>query len=132
ICLHHREPTMAAEFSVTVDGADEPRMYDELIGDGVVIATPFGASAYFRSITGTTFASGIGVAFNNIHWPEDTPEYVRLPPDGTVELTIEPAENSAAAVLTRDNDPDPVPLESGSTVTVERSDGEVEILRLVG
>lgn len=132
VCLHHREPTMAAEFGVTLHGTDSPREYPSLIGDGLVVATPFGASAYFRSITGTTFVSGIGVAFNNVHWPVDTPDYLRLAPSGTVEFTVEPADNAATAVLTRDNDPDPVPLDSGATVTVERSDREVAILRLDG
>lgn len=130
VCLHHREPTMAAEFSVTLHGTDDTQEYPNLIGDGIVVATPFGASAYFRSITGTTFESGIGVAFNNIHWPTETPEYVRLAPTGTVEITVEPADNAAAAVLTRDNDPKPVPLEAGATIHVERADREVAILRL--
>lgn len=37
-----------------------------LIGDGMVVATPFGSTGYFKSITNQTFKKGFGVAFNNI------------------------------------------------------------------
>ncbi len=37
----------------------------ELIGDGVLISTPYGSSGYFSSITRKTFKNGIGIAFNN-------------------------------------------------------------------
>lgn len=36
-----------------------------LIGDGIVIATPFGATGYFKSVTHKTFNKGFGLAFNN-------------------------------------------------------------------
>ena len=36
-----------------------------LIGDGIVISTPFGSTGYFKSITGKNFEKGFGVAFNN-------------------------------------------------------------------
>lgn len=130
VCLHHQEPTMATEFAVTLDTASGRRRFAELIGDGIVIATPFGATAYFRSITRTTFESGIGVAFNNIHYPADAPEYVRLGPTGRVEIRIREADNAAGSVLTRDNDPDHIPLPEGATVTVRRSDRQVAVLRL--
>ncbi|MBI4738778.1 NAD(+)/NADH kinase [Candidatus Woesearchaeota archaeon] len=37
----------------------------EIIGDGVVIATPFGSSGYYSSIARRTFKHGIGIAHNN-------------------------------------------------------------------
>jgi NAD+ kinase len=130
VCLHHREPTMAAEFAVTLHTSAGPREFPELIGDGLVVATPFGSSAYFRSITGTTFETGLGVAFNNVHWPDETPDHVRLGPTGRVDLRILEADNAAAAVLTRDNDPNPIPLHPGATVTIAQSDRTVSVLRL--
>jgi len=38
---------------------------DIFIGDGIVVATPFGSTAYYRSITDSFFEVGIGLAFNN-------------------------------------------------------------------
>ncbi len=37
-----------------------------LIGDGIVAATPFGSTGYFKSITNESFNHGFGLAFNNI------------------------------------------------------------------
>ena len=130
VCLHHREPTMAAEFGVRLHTDARTRAYPDLVGDGVVVATPFGSSAYFRSITGRTFERGIGVAFNNVHWPEDAPEYVRLPADARVEVAVTETENAAAAVLTRDNHPEPVTLEPGAPVEIRQADRAATIVRL--
>lgn len=38
---------------------------DLIIGDGIVISTPFGSTGYFKSISGKTFTDGFAVAFNN-------------------------------------------------------------------
>lgn len=130
ICLHHREPTMAAEFGARLHTDAGTRAFPELIGDGLVVATPFGSSAYFRSITGRTFERGLGVAFNNVHWPEDAPAYVRLPTDGRVEVAVTETANAAAAVLTRDNHPDPVVLEPGAPVTIRQSERAAALVRL--
>ncbi len=39
--------------------------FNDVIGDGVVISTAFGSTAYFSSIARKSFKKGIGVAFNN-------------------------------------------------------------------
>lgn len=36
-----------------------------LIGDGIVVSTPFGSTGYFQSITRQIIKTGFGVAFNN-------------------------------------------------------------------
>lgn len=55
--IRNSDPTHTIRFRVN-DGK-------LLIGDGIVIATPFGSTGYFKSITGETFKDGFGVAFNN-------------------------------------------------------------------
>jgi len=130
VCLHHREPTLAAEFEARLHSEAGTRAFEELIGDGLVVATPFGSSAYFRSITGRTFDRGIGVAFNNIHTPRDAPEYVRLPPSGRVEVAVTETAQAATPVLTRDNDPATVVLERGESVEISRAAETVDLLRL--
>lgn len=62
IILHARDPRHAIRFHVW---AGEKKLGHETIGDGVVVATPFGSSGYYRSITDSTFAVGVGIAFNN-------------------------------------------------------------------
>ncbi|MBI4009705.1 MAG: NAD(+)/NADH kinase [Candidatus Aenigmarchaeota archaeon] len=63
IQLHTKIPIRAVRFSLSVNG----KIFETLIGDGVVISTPFGSSAYFSSVGGKIFARGIGISFNNLH-----------------------------------------------------------------
>lgn len=60
--IRNSDPTHTIRFRTSnAKGALGPL----LIGDGIVISTPFGASGYFKSITRHTFDKGFGVAFNN-------------------------------------------------------------------
>ncbi len=61
--LRNQDLGRAIRFSLFVNGEERFR---ELVGDGLVIATPFGSTAYYRSITKRSFARGIGIAFNNV------------------------------------------------------------------
>lgn len=56
----HYQPPYAIGLEVRAD-----RTKKKFLGDGLVVATPYGSGAYFRSITRRTFSRGIGVAFNN-------------------------------------------------------------------
>jgi len=63
IQVHNKLPSSAIRFSVVVDGEE----FDDLIGDGIVVATPFGSTGYHRSTGGKQFQKGIGISFNNLH-----------------------------------------------------------------
>ena len=63
IVLRNKLQTSALRFSLAINGNI---LFPELIGDGLVIATPFGSNGYFHSITTKHFQNGIGIAFNNI------------------------------------------------------------------
>ncbi|VVB61493.1 NAD kinase [uncultured archaeon] len=54
----------ALRFSVFID---KKPAFTEVISDGVVIATPFGSSAYYSSVGGKKFKKGVGIALNNPH-----------------------------------------------------------------
>lgn len=62
--LHNHNPTKTVRFSIFVD--DNP-LYWNVIGDGVVVAAPFGSTAYFKSVGGIKFDRGIGIALNNTY-----------------------------------------------------------------
>ena len=66
IQLHNKNPAKAIRFSLEIKNKRAVN-YNDLIGDGVVIATPFGSTAYYYSVGGRPFEKGIGVAFNNLH-----------------------------------------------------------------
>ncbi len=63
IQLHNKKPTVALRFSIKAGAIKE----SNVIGDGLIIATPFGSTGYYKSVVGKTFKKGIGVAFNNAH-----------------------------------------------------------------
>ena len=62
IIVHNRDPRQAIRYFIFVNGK---QIGAEIIGDGVVISTPFGSTGYYKSITDGFFEIGIGVAFNN-------------------------------------------------------------------
>lgn len=72
IAIAHKFPNVAIRFQVLEKDLEKESPWKgdsliDLIGDGVVLATPFGSTGYFYSITKSSFTSGIGLAFNNIH-----------------------------------------------------------------
>lgn len=127
--LHHASPVRAAKFSVRI--RDDGVVYEtgRAIGDGILVATPFGSTAYYRSLTGGTFQSGLGVAFNNRHKPADAPDYLVLSPEARVELELAATDGPNAALF-RDDDPDPYRPEPGERVTIRRSDRTVDLVRI--
>jgi NAD+ kinase len=128
ISLHHQSPVLATTFATRIDDGGTVREFPELIGDGVLVATPFGSTGYFRAITNQTFTEGFGIAFNNIHTPRDMPEMLRCSEEAVVELEVLTTKRSSGAVLTRDDDDDPYQLAAGETITVRAGDRTVDLL----
>lgn len=62
VVIHNAKITSALRYRVFLG---DTLYADEVIGDGIVVATPFGSGGYYRSITDSTFTVGIGLAFNN-------------------------------------------------------------------
>lgn len=127
ISLHHSSPVLAATFGARIVD-DRVWEFPELIGDGVLVATPFGSTGYFTAITDETFTEGFGVAFNNIHTPAETPEMILCSESVVVELELLSTKRSSGAVLTRDDDDTPYELSEGETITIRAGDRTVELL----
>lgn len=143
IHLHHTDPVRAAKFAARVsdvpadrsgdrivDGTRET-VYDadRIIGDGLLVATPFGSTGYYRSITDGTFETGVGVAFNNVHKPMDAPRSITLSSAGRVEVELLTTARSSSAVLARDDDPEVQRLQPGEVISISLSDRTVDIVR---
>ena len=86
----------------------------EIIGDGIVLSSPFGADAYFKSITHTSFKRGIGIAFNNTT-KKFNPVVVKEQSLISVFLLREKAD------LGFDNDPHIYTLHEGDKIEVKKS-----------
>lgn len=91
-----------------------------LIGDGVVISSPFGSTGYFKSITQKDFNKGFGVAFNNI--TEKTPPLF-LKDDDSVRFNL----IRGKATLSFDNSPDIFIIDEGSELIFKLSDQVAKI-----
>lgn len=115
--IRNAEPIHTIRFTVT------PLNDKILIGDGIVLSTPFGSSGYFKSITQQTFNSGFGVALNNT--TETTPPIFFKDKDQVTFKLIR-----GIATLSFDNNPDIFNIDEGSEITFKLSDKTAKIYEL--
>ena len=111
IILRNSDVRSSVRFRVSVNGE---MVSDETIGDGLVAATPFGSSAYFRSITNTVTRSGIGLAFNNC---TEFLHHLVLRSEDVVQVEIV----RGPAQLTADNSPEVIDLGNDDTFVIRKS-----------
>ena len=97
----------------------------EIVGDGLVVATPFGSSAYYRSITHSLIRTGIGLAFNNSTEPIS---HLVLRSSDRIRLRI----TRGPAVLAADNNPAHISLAPRDTVEICQSEQKAIILGIDG
>lgn len=93
------------------------------IGDGIVVSTSFGSSGYFKSVTGQTFNSGFGLAFNNT---TEKTEPIFLNEGEVVEFKL----IRGLAILTSDNNPDSLKIEEKSSVIFKLSSQKARIYEM--
>jgi NAD+ kinase len=114
IVLRNDNPALALRFKLVVDGkAAEP---EEITGDGIVVATPFGSTGYFHTITRQRIDAGIGIAFNNCTRAPLEPLVV----DGRAIIRVEVTRGPG--VLVHDNDTRTLHLRQGHRFTVCRAE----------
>ena len=120
VTVHNSRPTSSVRCDVWIDDVEYGR---EIVGDGVVVATPFGSTAYYRSITRGIFRLGIGLAFNN---STEQVDHMVLPEESIIRIRIA----RGPAVVVADNNPEFIELEEGDEVTIRRHCEPATILRL--
>lgn len=111
IILHNKDPRHAIRYNFSVQGRPFKR---EVIGDGVVLATPFGSTAYYRSITDSFFELGIGVAFNN---STEQSDHVVLKEESIITISI----TRGSATIYADNQKDEIQVDEKSQIIVRKS-----------
>lgn len=93
----------------------------ELLGDGFVVCTPFGSTAYFAQITRGIFTKGIGIAFKSTNAHVD---HLVLPDDTEFRIRI----TRGPAVLAFDSADQYVSLEEEDELVVRRDPQVATIL----
>jgi len=118
--FHNEMITSAVRYRVEING--QPHS-SEIIGDGLIVATPFGSTAYYRSITHSIFQVGIGLAFNNSTEPVD---HLVLNENARIQVQVV----RGPALVAVDNDPGWIHLGEGDTVEVHKAQESATILTL--
>lgn len=110
--VHMGRINSAVRFRIWVD--DLPYANGlEILGDGFVVCTPFGSTAYYNQITRGFFRQGLGMAFK--YTAEHTSHMV-LPEDACIRVRI----TRGPAVLAYDSAQDYYSLVEGDELLIER------------
>lgn len=105
--------TAGVRYRVKIDGT---AYSGEIVGDGVIVATPFGSSAYYRAITKSVIRTGVGLAFNN---STEAINHLVLKDEAEIEIEI----TRGPAVVVADNMCDPIEISRGDLLQVRMSMG---------
>jgi len=110
--VHMGRINSAVRFQFWVDG--EPfEDGDEIIGDGFVVSTPFGSTAYFKQITRGVVYTGMGIAFK---LTTALANHVVVPETSTIRAVI----TRGPAILAYDNSPEFYDIKEGDELLIKR------------
>jgi len=120
ITIHTNNTVSAVRYRIWLNG----QLYNnQIIGDGLIIATPFGSTGYFRSITRSIFQVGLGVAFNNSTEPLD---HLVIADKGNIKVEI----LRGPAILCADNNPSKIVLHKGEYINITTHTKQTKIYGL--
>lgn len=112
INVHMGRINSAVRFKLWIN--DEPYNNGrEIIGDGFVISTPFGSTAYFNHITRGVFYCGMGIAFKS---PTEHTHHMVVPEETAITMRI----TRGPAVLAFDNSSEYHNLADGDALVVRK------------
>lgn len=118
IIVHNLDSRHAIRYKIKIDGKSQGT---EIIGDGIVVATPFGSTGYYRSITDSFFNVGIGLAFNN---STEQADHMVLNEDSVIKLKI----TRGPAVIYSDNQKEYISLKDNDEVEIKKSSHIAKII----
>ena len=111
--IHNLSPVRAIRFSIYMNNLP---LFKDIVGDGAVIATPFGSSGYFSSIGGEKFSNGIGIGLNNPFNVKSKPIIINsFSPEIYIEIDRD------EGLLLFDNDESIITVKGGDKIKVEIS-----------
>ncbi|MES3004806.1 MAG: hypothetical protein V4690_01685 [Patescibacteria group bacterium] len=120
IILHNEDPRHAVRYTVSVN---DEQIGDTIIGDGIVVATPFGSTGYYRSITDSYFELGIGLAFNN---STEQSDHVVIKEDSVIKLSL----SRGPAMIYADNQKESIELKEGEHIEIKKSNQKVTLVKV--
>jgi len=118
IIIHNTDPRKAIRYNVFVN---DKQVAGDIIGDGVVISTPYGSTGYYRSITDGMFEVGMGIAFNN---STEQVDHMVLKEDTKIKIKIVRGIAHAYA----DNDEKEIELNDNDEIVITKSTETAKII----
>jgi len=120
IVIRNRLQYEALRFNIYINGK---KIGSTFIGDGLITSTPFGSGGYFKSCTGKTFSTGLGIALNN------TVNNVRpLFIDGSSEIKVKILRGDA--YCSADNSHKMILLKKGGIAKIQKSKNYARLVEL--
>ncbi|MFA7229929.1 MAG: hypothetical protein WC071_01540, partial [Victivallaceae bacterium] len=120
IFIHNQERVNALRYRVWID--DE--LYaNEIVGDGVGLATVHGSTAYYKSITHSTFRVGIGLAFSN---STEVVNHLVIADSSVVRIKIV----RGPAIMVADNSPELAEVPEGEEVIIRKASEVAQVYGL--
>lgn len=120
VIVHNKDPRHAIRYDVSVNNK---KILEGVIGDGVVVATPFGSTGYYRSITDSYFEVGMGLAFNN---STEQSDHIVLKENSVIRITIA----RGPAIVYVDNRKESIELGDGDVAEIKKSEEVARIVRI--
>ncbi len=121
IIVHNIDPRRAIRYEIFINGK---KVGNEIIGDGVVVSTPYGSTGYYRSITDSFFEVGIGVAFNN-----STEQSDHMVLKENSEIVVKVTRGKAIAYV--DNNDDEIILDDGDEILIKEHKNKAKIVKFI-
>jgi len=122
IVIHHKPLTKTIRFRVKVNGR---LIEDKVIGDGLLVATPYGSTGYFHSITRMSFKKGLGIAFNN---PIKKRKNLVVDADSVIKVEILRGDG----LMVADNYERMIHIGKGDLITIKKMKEKARIIKLGG
>lgn len=108
ITLGRRIASSAIRYRIWVNGE---LLLPQVVADSLIVATPFGSTGYYQSVTRGNFLAGVGLAFNN---SMNLLGYTVIPEDASVAIQL----LRGPACMVADNDPRQLELETGAMLHI--------------
>lgn len=118
--IHHKIPTKALRLRIKVNGKI---IEDEQISDGLIVATPYGSTAYFYSICRKKFSKGLGIAIKN---PSRGKVCIIVGENSIIEVEVLRGFGLVAA----DNNETMFEVTAGDKILIKKSNGKAKIIEI--